>query len=159
VSAWWDNAWAGLAGVTMLPSAHGAVRINKNSPEPKAANPCVCRCPLVLPIICPCHRFFLKSVSLAMQTSGQPRLGKPNCQENPKLLLRKGAKCSTDGETTLGACEAGFVCMKKNDFYGECLKPDDVKADWDGSIIAGSQCSVRSRTVLWLHLTRSGALR
>lgn len=81
-----------------------------------------------------------------MQTAGQPRLDRPECQQSEEGALRPFEQCSEDGETTTGVCAAGYVCMKKNDYYGQCLRQDDVADGWDGSIIARALCSVRTPT-------------
>ena len=82
-----------------------------------------------------------------MQTEGQPRLDRPECSNSEEGALQLYDQCSDDGETTTGVCAAGYVCMKRNDYYGQCMRPDDIGEGWDGSVIARELCSVRPATV------------
>ena len=65
-------------------------------------------------------------------------------------------RCSADGITSLGACEAGTQCVRQHKFYGQCITPDERinridNSGWDGDIIAPEACMTRR-----INATRCG---
>lgn len=57
-------------------------------------------------------------------------------------------RCSADGLTTLGTCETGTQCVRRNKFYGQCLTSEERieridNSGWDGDLIAPEACMTR----------------
>jgi hypothetical protein len=55
----------------------------------------------------------------------------PDCPGGLKL----NKKCSGKGFSDVKCCEAPNECFKKNNFYGQCLKPTvKLPATWEGTV-------------------------
>lgn len=67
--------------------------------------------------------------------------------------LNEYDQCSFDGASTVGACAAGLLCVRKNAFYGQCvtsqrrLKNIDEEG-WEGTILAEEGCTAKLQTAI-----------